>query len=118
MLDSTPFLSLVDDSEMEISSFSNTTSVNASRQDGSRLEKLEREVLNLSRRLEQESQARRKLQEILLETGIKLPAEVSLPEWNHPCSARGGMVVGFPSGAEQSFKIILDDKLVISSFYY
>ncbi|XP_023336754.1 rho guanine nucleotide exchange factor 7 isoform X2 [Eurytemora carolleeae] len=80
MLDSTPFLSMVDDSEMEISSFSASTSVMSNRHDISRLDKLEREVLSLNRRLEQETQSRKKLQELIQEAGLNLPQDISIPE--------------------------------------
>ena len=80
MLDSTPFLSMVDDSEMEISSVSNSTSVISNRHEVSRLDKLEREVLSLNRRLELETQSRKKLQDLIKESGINLPQDLSLPE--------------------------------------
>jgi len=80
MLDSTPFLSMVDDSEMEISSVSASTSVMSNRHDISRLDKLEREVLSLNRRLEQETQSRKKLQELIQEAGLNLPQDISIPE--------------------------------------
>ena len=90
MLDTAPFLSMVDDSELEISSISNATSVTSNRlssaataarrpmADLNRLDKLEREMASLSTRFEQESQARKKLQEILLQAGVTLPPEISL----------------------------------------
>ena len=80
MLDSTPFLSMVDDSEMEISSVSAYTSVMSNPHDISRLDKLEREVLSLNRRLEQETQSRKKLQELIQESGLNLPQDISIPE--------------------------------------
>ena len=80
MLDSTPFLSMVDDSEMEISSVSASTSVMSNPHDISRLDKLEREVLSLNRRLEQETQSRKKLQELIQESGLNLPQDISIPE--------------------------------------
>lgn len=93
MLDSAPFLSMVDDSELEISSVSNTTSVTSNRSSSSalrrgpptttaaadlhRLDKLEREIVSLNNRFEQETQARKKLHEILVQSGIAVPPEIS-----------------------------------------
>lgn len=82
MLDSTPLLSLADDSsaELEVSSSSHYTSTSSFRSDPNRLEKLEREVLGLSRRLEQESQSRKRLQELIVEAGVKLPSELNVTD--------------------------------------
>ena len=71
---------MVDDSEMEISSVSASTSVMSNPHDISRLDKLEREVLSLNRRLEQETQSRKKLQELIQESGLNLPQDISIPE--------------------------------------
>ena len=87
MLDSTttssttgPLLSLADDSsaeQFELSSASHYAASSVStRSDPARLERVEREVLSLARRLEQESQARRRLQELIVEAGVKLPADL------------------------------------------
>jgi len=79
MYDPAPFLSLVDASstELELSSVSATTSVTSSvhphgGRGSDRLEKLEREVLNLTRRLEEEAGARKRMQDLLAEAGIKV----------------------------------------------
>ena len=74
MYDPAPFLSLVDaSSELEMSSVSATTSVTSNRYD--RLEKLEREVVNLTRRLDEEAAARRKLQDTLADKPKPIDAE-------------------------------------------
>ena len=79
MYDPAPFLSLVDASstELELSSVSATTSVTSSvhphgGRGSDRLEKLEREVLNRTRRLEEEAGARKRMQDLLAEAGIKV----------------------------------------------
>jgi len=79
MFDSTitPMLSMVDDSELEIT----TSSINSNRSTATtgslgRLDKLEREVLNLHRKLEKETMIRKQLAEKLLDSGIKLPQEL------------------------------------------
>ena len=92
MLDSTttPFLSLADDrdeprysainkSAMSKKSTSSFVSA-ASTLDDSRVERLEREVGNLAGRLESEIQHRRRLQEILAQSGISLPSDLALED--------------------------------------
>ena len=88
MLDSTatPFLSLADDTtdfrdESRYSavnkSFASKKSTNSfvSAYDDTRVERLEKEVTGLAKRLESEIQTRKKLQEILNQSGIKVPSE-------------------------------------------
>jgi len=76
MLDNTPMLSMVDDSELEIT----TSSINSVRSNTtmstSRLDKLEKEVLGLHRKLEKETMLRKQLADKLVDNGIKLPAEL------------------------------------------
>ena len=89
MLDSTatPFLSLADDTSdfREESRYSavnksfgskKSTSSFVSAYDDTRVERLEREVTGLAKRLESEIQTRKKLQEILNQSGIKVPSEI------------------------------------------
>eukprot|EP00088_Acartia_fossae_P068401 TRINITY_DN8673_c1_g1_i5.p1 TRINITY_DN8673_c1_g1~~TRINITY_DN8673_c1_g1_i5.p1 ORF type:complete len:613 (-),score=149.34 TRINITY_DN8673_c1_g1_i5:499-2337(-) len=79
MLDSsvTPMLSMVDDSELEISNTTTSSSIASVRSSGAnRLDKLEREVLTLHRKLEKESMMRKQLAEKLIDSGIKLPTDL------------------------------------------
>ena len=88
MLDSTatPFLSLADDTTdfKDDSRYSavnksfgskKSTSSFVSAYDDTRVERLEKEVTGLARRLESEIQTRKKLQEILNQSGIKVPSD-------------------------------------------
>lgn len=92
MLDSTttPFLSLADDrdeprysainkSVMSKKSTSSFVSA-ASTLDDTRVERLEREVGSLAGKLESEIQHRRRLQEILAQSGISLPSDLALED--------------------------------------
>jgi len=45
-----------------------------------RFDRFEQELANISKKLEQETIARIKLQEIIKNSGISLPAEMTLPE--------------------------------------
>ena len=89
MLDSTatPFLSLADDTTdfKDDSRYSavnksfgskKSTSSFVSAYDDNRVERLEKEVTGLARRLESEIQTRKKLQEILNQSGIKVPSDI------------------------------------------
>lgn len=70
MFDSTAPLSLADESSGLEDSFISAVST-------SRVDRLEREVGGLSRRLDQEEKARRRLQELLSQAGISLPPELA-----------------------------------------
>jgi len=78
MLDSTgtPMLSMVDDSELEMTTCSVGSTRSTATTGSIRFEKLEREVLSLHRKLEKESQMRKQLAEKLIESGIKLPSDL------------------------------------------
>ena len=94
MLDSTPLLTLADESEtFEDSRYSVVNKSYASkkssstsfascddREVGGKVDRLDREVATLARKLDQETQARKKLQEILMQSGISIPAELNLQE--------------------------------------
>ena len=88
MLDSTavPFLSLADDTtdfkddprnSVVNKSFGSkkSTSSFVSAYDDARVERLEKEVAGLAKRLESEILRRKRLQEILTQSGIKVPSE-------------------------------------------
>ena len=88
MLDSTtmPFLSLADDSNDRESRYSavnksvnskKSTSSFASCFDETRMERLEKEMTGLTKKLDSEIQTRRRLQEILIQSGISLPPELA-----------------------------------------
>ena len=83
MLDSTPYLSLADDTQSGLTrsqiSKKSIGSV-ASTVEEARIERLERDVLSLTRRLEMEVQTRGKLQDILIQSGINLPSDLNLQE--------------------------------------
>jgi len=83
MLDSTPYLSLADDPHANLTrsqmSKQSNCSVSSSVEEA-RMERLERDVLGLTRRLETEVQTRRKLQDILMQSGMNLPAELNLQD--------------------------------------
>jgi len=70
MFDSTAPLSLADESSGLEDSFSSAVSM-------SRVDRLEREVGGLARRLDQEEKARRRLQELLTQAGITLPPDLA-----------------------------------------
>ena len=95
MLDSTttPYLSLADDtadteprysvvnkSGLSKKSTSSFASCYEEPGGGARVERLEREVTVLAGKLDSEIQHRRRLQEILAQSGISLPAELGLQE--------------------------------------
>merc|ERR1719462_1198904 len=80
MLDSTPYLSLADDTQSNLNRFQMSNSSVTSSVEEARMEKLERDVLVLTRRLETEVQTRRKLQDILSQSGINLPADLNLQD--------------------------------------
>ena len=95
MLDSTttPYLSLADDtadteprysvvnkSGLSKKSTSSLASCYEEPGGGARVERLEREVTVLAGKLDSEIQHRRRLQEILAQSGISLPAELGLQE--------------------------------------
>ena len=83
MLDSTPYLSLADDTQAGLTrSQTSKKSIGSltSTVEEARIERLERDVLGLTRRLESEVQTRRKLQEILSQSGINLPSDLNLQE--------------------------------------
>ena len=96
MLDSTttPFLSLADDTASDaresvrysssvnksFASSKKSTSSFASCYEDTRVERLEREMMSLTKRLDSEIQTRRKLQDILSQSGINLPADLNLPQ--------------------------------------
>jgi len=92
MLDSTttPFLSLADDRDEPRYSVINKSAMSkkstssfvsaASTLDDSRVERLEREVGSLAGKLEGEIQHRRRLQEILAQSGISLPGDLALED--------------------------------------
>jgi len=80
MLESTPYLSLVDDSELEISSYPSASRLLSNNANGSRLEKLEKEMLGLARRLDEETQMRKRLADLIKEAGINLPADLANTE--------------------------------------
>ena len=81
MLDSVPYLSLADDTKCNLNKFQigkkSISSVTSSVEEA-RMEKLEKDVLLLTRRLEAEVDTRRKLQDILMQSGINLPADLNL----------------------------------------
>ena len=80
MLDSSPYLSLADDNLSRSQMSKKSSSSVSSSVEEARMERLERDVLGLTRRLETEVQTRRKLQDILMQSGINLPAELNLQE--------------------------------------
>jgi len=94
MLDSTPLLTLADESDsLEDSRYSVVNKSYASKKSSAtsfassddrevvgKVDRLEREVTSLARKLDQESQARQKLQEILMQSGVSIPAELNLQE--------------------------------------
>jgi len=83
MLDSVPYLSLADDTKCNLNKFQigkkSISSVTSSVEEA-RMEKLEKDVLLLTRRLEAEVDTRRKLQDILMQSGINLPADLNLQD--------------------------------------
>ena len=82
MLDSTPYLSLADDTQAGLtrSQISKKSIGSLSTVEDARMERLERDVLSLTRRLEMEVQTRGKLQDILIQSGINLPSDLNLQE--------------------------------------
>ena len=84
MLDSTPYLSLADDTQSGLTrsqiSKKSIGSVASTTVEEARIERLERDVLSLTRRLEMEVQTRGKLQDILIQSGINLPSDLNLQE--------------------------------------
>ena len=94
MLDSTPLLTLADESDsLEDSRYSVVNKSNASKKSSAtsfassddrevvgKVDRLERDMTALARKLDQESQARQKLQEILMQSGVSIPAELNLQE--------------------------------------
>jgi len=94
MLDSTPLLTLADDSETlddtrysvvnkSIASKKSSSTSFVSPDDkevASKVERLEREVSALARKLEQETINRKKLQEILMQSGVSIPTDLSQQE--------------------------------------
>ena len=90
MLDSTstPFLSLADDEQRYSAvnkSFASKKSTSsfvsaASAFEDTRVERLEKEVSSLSGKLDSEIQHRRRLQEILAQSGISLPSDLGLED--------------------------------------
>ncbi len=79
MFDSIPLLSLADEAETEVASERKTVS-DGNAAYAQKLERLEKDMLAMSRRLEQETLARRKLQEILLQAGLSIPGDVAFPD--------------------------------------
>jgi hypothetical protein len=82
MFDSIPWLSLADEAETEVAT---SRSERKAVSDGNaayaqKLERLEKDMLAMGRRLEQETLARRKLQEILLQAGLSIPGDVAFPD--------------------------------------
>jgi hypothetical protein len=82
MFDSIPLLSLADEAETEVAA---SRSERKTASDGNaayaqKLERLEKDMLAMGRRLEQETLARRKLQEILLQAGLSIPGDVAFPD--------------------------------------
>lgn len=69
MFDSTAPLSLADESSTMEESFSSAIS-------SSRMERLEREVGGLARRLDQEEKSRKRLQDLMVQAGIALPPDL------------------------------------------
>ena len=82
MLDSTPYLSLADDTQSGLtrSQVSKKSIGSVSTVEDARIERLERDVLGLTRRLEMEVQTRGKLQDILIQAGINLPSDLNMQE--------------------------------------
>ena len=86
MFDSIPLLSLADEAETETTATGRSErKMAATVSDGNaaqaqKLERLEKDMLALGRRLEQETLARRKLQEILLQAGLSIPGDVAFPD--------------------------------------
>jgi len=94
MLDSTPLLTLADESEtFDDSRYSVVNKSYASKKSSAtsfassddrevvgKVDRLDREVATLARKLEQETQARKKLQEILMQSGVSIPAELNLQD--------------------------------------
>ena len=81
MFDSIPLLSLADEAETEVTSRSSERHVATHASDNAqKLERLEKEMTAMGRRLEQETLARRKLQEILLQAGLSLPGDAAFPD--------------------------------------
>lgn len=94
MLDSTPLLTLADESEtFDDSRYSVVNKSYASKKSSAtsfassddrevvgKVDRLDREVATLARKLEQETQARKKLQEILMQSGMSIPAELNLQD--------------------------------------
>ena len=97
MLDSTPLLTLADESDQSDTfedscysvinkSIASKKSIATSFVSGEdrevvgKVDRLDRDVATLARKLEQETQSRKKLQEILMQSGISIPAELNLQE--------------------------------------
>jgi hypothetical protein len=82
MFDSIPLLSLADEAETEVvaSRSERKTVSEGNAAYAQKLERLEKDMLAMSRRLEQETLARRKLQEILLQAGLSIPGDVAFPD--------------------------------------
>ena len=82
MLDSTPYLSLADDTQAGLtrSQISKKSIGSLSTVEDARMERLERDVLSLTRRLEMEVQTRGKLQDILIQSGINLPSDLNMQD--------------------------------------
>jgi hypothetical protein len=82
MFDSIPLLSLADEAETEVAA-SRSERLTVSEGNAAyaqKLERLEKDMLAMGRRLEQETLARRKLQEILLQAGLSIPGDVAFPD--------------------------------------
>merc|ERR1711862_1070792 len=89
MLDSTPLLTLADEADtLEDSRYSVVNKSNVSKKSSAtsfassedrevvtKVDRLEREVTTLAKKLDQETQARKKLQEILMQSGVSIPVE-------------------------------------------
>jgi len=94
MLDSTPLLTLADEADsLEDSRYSVVNKSNVSKKSSAtsyassedrevvtKVDRLEREVTTLAKKLDQETQARKKLQEILMQSGVSIPVELNLQE--------------------------------------
>ena len=80
MLDSSPYRSLADDNLSRSQMSKKSSSSVSSSVEEARMEKLEKDVLLLTRRLEAEVDTRRKLQDILMQSGINLPADLNLQD--------------------------------------
>ena len=83
-MDSTPLLTLADEPTNMEDSFTSAISYGgmnksvASVRNDDKVERLEREMTGISRRLDQEVAARKKLQDVLIQAGVNLPTDLGV----------------------------------------